>query len=82
MENGKRKKEINGHFLSQMISPDVLSILTALITIIFIVLESYYLKKMKTMMKFNLDTIRVARSDFSDSNKLGEGGFGTVYQVR
>ncbi|KAG5067745.1 hypothetical protein JHK85_000122 [Glycine max] len=35
---------------------------------------------MKTMMKFNLDTIRVARSDFSDSNKLGEGGFGTVYQ--
>ncbi|KAG5092671.1 hypothetical protein JHK82_051449 [Glycine max] len=31
-------------------------------------------------LQFNLDTIRVATSDFSNSNKLGEGRFGTVYQ--
>ncbi|XP_057424958.1 cysteine-rich receptor-like protein kinase 10 [Lotus japonicus] len=30
-------------------------------------------------LKFNFDTIRVATNDFSDSNKLGEGGFGAVY---
>ncbi|CAJ2630373.1 unnamed protein product [Trifolium pratense] len=30
--------------------------------------------------QFNFDTIRVATSDFSDSNKLGQGGFGVVYR--
>ncbi|KAJ1376492.1 Serine/threonine-protein kinase, active site [Sesbania bispinosa] len=30
-------------------------------------------------LQFNFDTIRVATSDFSDSNKLGQGGFGAVY---
>ena len=29
----------------------------------------------------NLSTIRTATDDFSDSNKLGRGGFGTVYKV-
>uniref|UniRef100_A0A803NZ15 non-specific serine/threonine protein kinase n=1 Tax=Cannabis sativa TaxID=3483 RepID=A0A803NZ15_CANSA len=29
---------------------------------------------------FDLATIRVATDDFSDSNKLGQGGFGTVYK--
>ncbi|XP_045828352.1 cysteine-rich receptor-like protein kinase 26 isoform X2 [Trifolium pratense] len=29
---------------------------------------------------FDFDTIRVATNDFNDSNKLGEGGFGAVYQ--
>lgn len=29
----------------------------------------------------NLLTIRAATDDFSDSNKLGKGGFGTVYKV-
>jgi len=33
-------------------------------------------------LQFNLDTILVATNNFSDSNKLGEGGFGAVYQVR
>jgi hypothetical protein len=33
-------------------------------------------------LQFNFDTIRVATSDFSDSNKLGQGGFGVVYRVR
>jgi len=32
--------------------------------------------------QFNFDTIRAATSDFSDSNKLGQGGFGIVYRVR
>ena len=26
-------------------------------------------------------TIKIATDDFSDSNKLGQGGFGTVYKV-
>ncbi|XP_057442360.1 cysteine-rich receptor-like protein kinase 44 isoform X1 [Lotus japonicus] len=30
-------------------------------------------------LQFKFDTIRVATNDFSDSNKLGEGGFGAVY---
>jgi hypothetical protein len=30
---------------------------------------------------FDLTTIRKATDDFSDSNKLGQGGFGAVYKV-
>ena len=29
----------------------------------------------------DLTTIRAATDDFADSNKLGQGGFGTVYKV-
>lgn len=29
----------------------------------------------------DLATIKIATNDFSDSNKLGKGGFGTVYKV-
>jgi len=32
-------------------------------------------------LQFNFDIIRVATSDFSNSNKLGQGGFGIVYRV-
>lgn len=32
-------------------------------------------------LQFGFDTIRVATDDFSDGNKLGHGGFGTVYKV-
>ncbi|CAK8573788.1 unnamed protein product [Lathyrus sativus] len=31
-------------------------------------------------LQFNFDIIRVATNDFSDSNKLGRGGFGIVYK--
>ncbi|XP_058725196.1 cysteine-rich receptor-like protein kinase 44 isoform X2 [Vicia villosa] len=31
-------------------------------------------------LQFKLDTIRDATNDFSDQNKLGQGGFGTVYK--
>ncbi|KAJ4975293.1 hypothetical protein NE237_000399 [Protea cynaroides] len=30
---------------------------------------------------FNFDTIKVATDNFSDANKIGEGGFGVVYKV-
>ncbi|XP_027937060.1 putative receptor-like protein kinase At4g00960 [Vigna unguiculata] len=33
-------------------------------------------------LQLDFDTIRVATEDFSDSNKLGEGGFGAVYMGR
>nr|AAD21872.1 receptor-like protein kinase homolog RK20-1 [Phaseolus vulgaris] len=33
-------------------------------------------------LQFDFDTIRVATEDFSNSNKLGQGGFGAVYRGR
>jgi hypothetical protein len=32
-------------------------------------------------LQFNFNTIGVATNDFSETNKLGHGGFGVVYQV-
>lgn len=32
-------------------------------------------------MQFDFDTIRIATDDFSEANKLGQGGFGSVYKV-
>ena len=32
-------------------------------------------------LQFDFPTIRVATENFSDANKLGEGGFGVVYKV-
>ncbi|KAJ4976016.1 hypothetical protein NE237_001122 [Protea cynaroides] len=31
---------------------------------------------------FNFDTIKAATGNFSDANKLGEGGFGAVYKIQ
>lgn len=31
---------------------------------------------------FDLGTLKTATNNFSDENKLGEGGFGVVYKVR
>ena len=33
-------------------------------------------------MQYSYETIKVATDDFSEKNKLGEGGFGVVYKVR
>jgi hypothetical protein len=32
-------------------------------------------------LQFDFATIRVATKNFSDANKLGQGGFGVVYKV-
>jgi hypothetical protein len=37
--------------------------------------------KVGDLLQFDLDTVRLATSNFSDANKLGQGGFGTVYKV-
>lgn len=36
--------------------------------------------KVGDLLQFDFETIRIATSNFSDANKLGEGGFGTVYK--
>lgn len=33
-------------------------------------------------LQYDFGTVEVATEQFSDSNKLGEGGFGAVYKVR
>jgi hypothetical protein len=33
-------------------------------------------------LQFDFETIRLATNNFSDANKLGQGGFGTVYKVK
>lgn len=33
-------------------------------------------------LQFDFETIRDATDNFSDANKLGEGGFGSVYKVK
>ena len=33
-------------------------------------------------LQFSFETIRVATDDFSEANKLGQGGFGPVYKVK
>ncbi|KAG5077660.1 hypothetical protein JHK82_056355 [Glycine max] len=38
--------------------------------------------KIAESLQFNFNTIQVASEDFSDSNKLGQGGFGAVYRGR
>jgi hypothetical protein len=33
-------------------------------------------------LQYDFENIRSATDDFSDENKLGQGGFGAVYKVR
>jgi hypothetical protein len=37
--------------------------------------------EMVDSMLIDVSTLRAATGDFAESNKLGEGGFGTVYKV-
>jgi hypothetical protein len=37
--------------------------------------------EMVESMQIDVSTLRAATVDFAESNKLGEGGFGTVYKV-
>jgi hypothetical protein len=37
--------------------------------------------EMVDSMQIDVSTLRAATVDFAESNKLGEGGFGTVYKV-
>ena len=39
------------------------------------------LMQLTTVWYFDLSTILSATNNFSDENKLGEGGFGPVYKV-
>ncbi|XP_040868072.1 cysteine-rich receptor-like protein kinase 10 isoform X2 [Glycine max] len=69
---------------------------TVLVVVALLIFISIYFRRRKLARKnlladeielaeslqFNLDTIKVATNNFSDSNKLGEGGFGAVYQGR
>ncbi|GAU14940.1 hypothetical protein TSUD_47340 [Trifolium subterraneum] len=36
--------------------------------------------KVGDLLQFDFETVRLATSNFSDANKLGQGGFGTVYK--
>jgi hypothetical protein len=37
--------------------------------------------KVGDLLQYDFATIRLATSNFSDVNKLGQGGFGSVYKV-
>lgn len=43
--------------------------------------NSFALVSYEELTVMNLATIRAATDNFSDSNKLGQGGFGSVYKV-
>ncbi|GAU14933.1 hypothetical protein TSUD_47260 [Trifolium subterraneum] len=36
--------------------------------------------KVGDLLQFDMETVKLATSNFSDANKLGQGGFGTVYK--
>ncbi|KAI3682680.1 hypothetical protein L1987_82838 [Smallanthus sonchifolius] len=82
------KKSSSSRTIILVIIPTVSAILIACICI-FIVLKrkKNRVKKDNTVdistiesLQCNFETIKAATNDFSESNKLGEGGFGSVYK--
>lgn len=37
--------------------------------------------RMLESLEFNFSTLRIATDEFNNDNKLGQGGFGSVYKV-
>jgi hypothetical protein len=37
--------------------------------------------RMLESLEFNFSTLKIATDEFSNDNKLGQGGFGSVYKV-
>ncbi|KAJ9169017.1 hypothetical protein P3X46_020487 [Hevea brasiliensis] len=74
----------------------VIIVISVVITTILIISSCIFLRARKTRRKpknvneirlaeslqFDLGIIRIATDDFSDANKLGQGGFGVVYKGR
>ena len=43
-------------------------------------LAPYEIEEVESL-QFDFGTVRMATDNFSEANKLGQGGFGAVYQV-
>ena len=44
-------------------------------------LSSWSKENKPNTLQFDFSTIRAATDDFSEANKLGQGGFGAVYKI-
>ncbi|XP_024008636.1 probable LRR receptor-like serine/threonine-protein kinase At1g29720 isoform X1 [Eutrema salsugineum] len=68
--------------------PLVLGITVLIISLAFLILGTFYWKKCVSNAdagkrgSFSLKQLKVATGDFDPSNKIGEGGFGSVYKGR
>ena len=56
------------------------SILSACVNILLIAADDEVIRA--ESLQFDFATVRVATNNFSDANKLGQGGFGAVYKVK
>ncbi|XP_042482430.1 putative receptor-like protein kinase At4g00960 [Macadamia integrifolia] len=86
----------NGGNRRKSITIIVLVIINVATFIIIVIISNFYRRLQKRKLKldedyhndmtwvdsllFNLETIKAATDNFSDENKLGQGGFGTVYK--
>uniref|UniRef100_A0A1J3G1P3 Cysteine-rich receptor-like protein kinase 17 n=2 Tax=Noccaea caerulescens TaxID=107243 RepID=A0A1J3G1P3_NOCCA len=78
----KKDKRISGGIVAAIVIVIVVAII--LIALGIIIFKRRKQNKANTLqtesVKFDLKTIEVATSNFAESNKLGEGGFGDVYK--
>uniref|UniRef100_A0A5B6YSG1 Non-specific serine/threonine protein kinase n=1 Tax=Davidia involucrata TaxID=16924 RepID=A0A5B6YSG1_DAVIN len=87
------RTEDNGRSTSQAV---VIIVVPIVISIVLIALACAFLRlrkpkkdvenedasKSEESLRFDFGTIRAVTNDFSDANKLGQGGFGSVYKGR